>query len=48
MSCGPFSGSIPFESPQGGWGAVVGYTLSAENGQVWEATVVRVGFIGGD
>jgi hypothetical protein len=44
----PFSGSIPFESPQGGWGAVVGFTLSAENGQVWEASVVRVGFIGGD
>jgi hypothetical protein len=44
----PFSGSVEFESPQGGWGAVVGLTLSAENGQVWEATVVRVGFIGGD
>jgi hypothetical protein len=43
-----FSGSVSFESPQGGWGAVVGLTLSAENGQVWEATVLRVGFIGGD
>jgi hypothetical protein len=45
---GPFSGSIPFESPHGGWGSVILYTRSAENGQVWEAATVRVGFIGGD
>jgi hypothetical protein len=45
---GVFRGSIPFESPHGGWGSVILSTRSAENGQVWEASVVRVGFIGGD
>jgi hypothetical protein len=45
---GPFDGWISFESPQGGWGSVVFFTTSAENGQVWQATTVRVGFIGGD
>jgi hypothetical protein len=44
----PFEGSIPFESPHGGWGAVVFFTTSAEDGQVWQATTVRTGFIGGD
>jgi hypothetical protein len=44
----PFTGTIEFQSPQGGWGAVMGFTLSAEDGRVWQATVFRVGFIGGD
>jgi hypothetical protein len=48
IEMGPFEGSIPFESPQGGWGAVIFFTTSAENGQVWQAATVRVGFIGGD
>jgi hypothetical protein len=45
---GPFSGSIAFDAPAGGWGAVVFKTHSAEDGSVMAATVVRVGFIGGD
>jgi hypothetical protein len=45
---GPFSGSIEFDSPASGWGAVVFKTHSAEDGNVMAATVVRVGFIGGD
>lgn len=44
----PFTGTIEFPSPQGGWGAVMGSTRSAEDGRVWQATVFRVGFIGGD
>jgi hypothetical protein len=45
---GPFSGSLRFTSPQGGWGSVIFFTRSMEDGQIWEATTVRVGFIGGD
>lgn len=45
---GPFSGSMRFTSPKGGWGSVIFFTRSMEDGQVWEATTVRVGFIGGD
>jgi hypothetical protein len=45
---GPFSGEVRWDNPGGGWGAVVLYTASGENGQVWEATAVPVGFIGGD
>lgn len=45
---GPFEGEIRWPNPGGGWGAVVFLTRSAENGQVWEAGVMRVGFIGGD
>jgi hypothetical protein len=45
---GPFEGEIRWPNPGGGWGAVVFLTRSAENGQVWEAGVLRVGFIGGD
>jgi hypothetical protein len=44
----PFRGSIPFRSPKGGWGSVVFFTRSAEDGKVWEAATLRVGFIGGD
>jgi hypothetical protein len=45
---GAFAGSIPFRSPHGGWGSVVFSTRSAEDGRVWNAATVRVGFIGGD
>jgi hypothetical protein len=45
---GPFAGSMRFTSPQGGWGSVIFFIRSMEDGQVWEATTVRVGFIGGD
>jgi hypothetical protein len=45
---GPFEGSIPFETPAEGWGAVIFFTTSAEDGRVWQAATVRVGFIGGD
>jgi hypothetical protein len=44
----PFTGSVRFPSPRGGWGSVIFFTRSMDNGQVWEATTVRVGFIGGD
>lgn len=42
----PFEGTFTFTSPGQGGGAVVFLTLSAENGQVWEAAVVRVQFAG--
>lgn len=45
---GPFESTLEFPSPKGGWGSVVFRTHSAEDGSVWEAAVVRVGFIGGD
>lgn len=45
---GPFTGSMRFASPRGGWGSVIFFTRSMENGQIWEAATVRVGFIGGD
>jgi hypothetical protein len=45
---GPFEGSIAFDVPQGGWGTVLFFTTSAEDGRVREVTAVRVGFIGGD
>lgn len=45
---GPFESQQAFPSPKGGWGAIVFRTLSAKDGSVWEAGVVRVGFIGGD
>jgi hypothetical protein len=38
----PFSGSISFETPGAPFGALVLFTRSAENGQVWEATAFRV------
>ena len=44
---GPFTGSLSFISPGGGQGTVIFFTRSMEDGQVWEATTVRVGFIGG-
>ncbi len=45
---GPFDSEIRFDNAGGGWGTVVFSTSSAEDGRIWEATVVRVGFIGGD
>lgn len=45
---GPFSGEVRWTNPGGGWGSVILYTESAEDGRVWQATAVRVGFIGGD
>lgn len=40
----PFEGRISFETPGTRYGAVVFLSRSAENGQVWEATTVRVAF----
>ncbi|MCC6225130.1 MAG: Gmad2 immunoglobulin-like domain-containing protein [Microthrixaceae bacterium] len=45
---GPFKSALEFPSPKGGRGAVLFRTLSAEDGSVWEAAVVRVGFVGAD
>jgi hypothetical protein len=41
---GPFAGDITIEPPTAAAGAVVFTTLSAEDGSVQEATVVRVAF----
>jgi hypothetical protein len=41
---GPFTGSVTFATPSADYGALVFYTLSAENGQVWEASVLRIEF----
>lgn len=40
----PFDGRISFETPGTRYGALVFLSRSAENGQVWEATVIRVAF----
>ena len=40
----PFDGSVVFADPQAPLGAVVLFTASMENGNIWEATVVRVRF----
>lgn len=37
-----FTGLIPFETPSAPYGALVLFTQSAENGQVWEAAAFRV------
>lgn len=39
-----FEGQIPFETPGATMGAIVFFTDSAENGEVWSAEVVRVTF----
>ena len=44
----PFSGDISFTNPGGGWGSVLYYTVSEQDGSVWSVSAVRVGFIGGD
>jgi hypothetical protein len=45
---GPFTGSITWTNPGGGWGIVVYSTTSAADGRVWQAAAIPVGFIGGD
>ena len=41
---GPFDGVLSYSRPNAAAGAVMLYTRSMENGQVWEATVMRVRF----
>ena len=41
---GPFDAMLAFTQPTAAYGAVMLSTLSMENGQVWEATVIRVQF----
>jgi hypothetical protein len=41
---GPFEGAVEFSAPTAKYGAIVLYTMSMENGQVWEVSVVRVQF----
>jgi hypothetical protein len=38
----PFQGEVAFTAPRSRYGALVLFTESAENGQVWQAAVVRV------
>jgi Immunoglobulin-like domain of bacterial spore germination len=40
----PFSGSISYSAPSQPYGALVLVTHSAEDGRVWQATVLRVAF----
>jgi hypothetical protein len=40
----PFEGRITFPTPASERGALVLYTVSMEDGQVWSATVIRVAF----
>lgn len=40
----PFQGVVPFETPGAPYGALVFFTESAEDGQVWEAAALRVAF----
>lgn len=41
---GPFESELPYAIPGTGRGSVMFVTYSAENGQVWEAAVIRVHF----
>lgn len=41
---GPFSATLPFAAPTSSYGALVMYTISAMDGTVAEATVIRVQF----
>jgi len=41
---GPFSKTVSFAQPNVAHGAIVLETSSAENGHIWEATVVPVTF----
>lgn len=43
-----FDGEIAWANPGGGWGVVVVSGASGEDGSVWDAVAVPVGFIGGD
>jgi hypothetical protein len=45
---GPFDAEVRFDAAGARWGVVVFSTDSAEDGRIWETTVVRVGFIGAD
>jgi hypothetical protein len=45
---GPFNGEVTFSRPDQRWGALVLRTINADDGRVWQASVVRVGFIGQD
>ncbi len=45
---GPFEGEVRWSNPGGGWGVVLLFTESMEDGRVWQAAAVPVGFIGGD
>ena len=40
----PFSGEVEFTTPSTDRGAVVFLTTSAEDGRVWQASVLRVRF----
>jgi len=44
----PFDGSISFETARSPYGALVFFTVSAENGEVWEATALRVRLVSTD
>ncbi len=39
-----FAGEFPFDNPGDGAGALLLFTRNVEDGTIWEATVVRVGF----
>ena len=41
---GPFSGSVGFSHPTARAGALLLYTVSTENGHIWEAGVLRIRF----
>lgn len=41
---GPFAGEIPFESPGEGWGTLLLYTVSAEDGGVHTMGAIRIRF----
>ena len=40
----PFSGEVEFDAADAEWGALALTTTSAEDGRVWQATVVRIRF----
>ena len=44
----PFTGEIAWNNPGGGWGVVMASVNGGEQGTTWAATVIPVGFIGGD
>lgn len=43
---GPFSTTVEFGTATAQGGAIVLKTMSAENGNIWEASVIRVKFSG--
>lgn len=44
----PFTGTVDWDDPGGGWGVVVTTTASGADGSTWAASAFPVGFIGGD